>query len=377
MTLSLDSIFTALGVDPLSDGVQVVAAAQVQSPQPFAPLVPFVATRPLLVCGLADAESLQRTQAALLSCYPPEHALRLVKKGGVGQITVVALGQAEPAADLCAYAPALPVLSAVHGFDCLRQITARLRAPDGCPWHREQTHESLKHAVLEETYEVLEALDSGNGQELCEELGDLLMQVMMHAQIAGESGDFAIGDVLAGISSKLMRRHPHVFGDVQVDNAQDVLRNWQSIKQAEKKRKGDEAPPSLLGGVPVQLPGLAYAQAIQERAARVGFMRPSPDIVKTIHEGIDGALAAQTHEDRLAMYGEILFKLALWGGWFKQSGLNVSAEEALRMANQRYRERFMRVEALCRARGRDVSSLTDEERASLWNEAEETATTPQ
>lgn len=376
MTLSLDAVFALLHIDPLRDGVQVVAAAQVAAPQPFAPLVPFVATRPLLVCGLADAAALQHAQAALLSCFPAEHGLRLATQGTVTESTVGVLAHAAPAADLCAYAAALPVLAAVRSFECLRQVTARLRAPDGCPWDREQTHESLKHSVLEETYEVLEALDSGNRDELCEELGDLMMQVLMHAQLAYEAGEFAIGEVLAGISGKLMRRHPHVFGDVQVNGSQEVLRNWQSIKQAEKKTNGDGAPPSLLGGVPVHLPALAYAQAMQERAARVGFMRPAPGIVDAIHQGIDATQQAQTHDDRLAAYGEVLFKLAMWGGWLDKQGLHISAEEALRMASQRCRARFVRVEELCRAQNLDMGKLTVEQRERLWREAGEAKTTP-
>ncbi len=371
MPQSLDAVFAALGLNPLADSVQLVPAAQVAPPQPFAPLVPFVATRPLLVCGVTDAASLRRVQEALASLYPPDHEVLLLTDGVVTRCTVTGLAGVTPAPPLCIYAPALPVLEAVRSFECLHQITARLRAPDGCPWDREQTHESLKHAVLEETYEVLEALDSGDRTELCEELGDLLMQVMMHAQLAFEAGEFTIGDVLAGISSKLMRRHPHVFGETHVDGAQEVLRNWQSIKQAEKQQSGNEPPPSLLGGVPVQLPALAYAQAMQERAARVGFLRPSQDMAQVVQKAIHSLQAAQTHDARLAAYGEVLFLLAQWGGWFKQSGLNVSAEEALRMANQRYRRRFMRVEDICRARGRDMTTLTDEERTALWREAGE------
>ncbi len=364
MAFSLDTVFAALGRDPLAEGVQVVAAAQIAPPQAFAPLLPFVPTRPLLICGLDTTEALQRVGTALLTVYPNEFEAHLVTHGSDIVGTLTHLGQSSPAADLCAYLPGQPVLAAPGAFDALRQITAHLRAPNGCPWDRQQTHETLKPFLLEETYEVLDALDSGDRKELCEELGDLMMQVMIHSQVAAENGEFDVSDVLAGISSKLMRRHPHVFGDMQVSGAQEVLRNWQTIKQAEKKTVGDEPPPSLLGGVPAQLPALAYAQAMQERAGRVGFMRPEVD---TLH-GIAAYSAAIAHaasaDEKQALYGELLFRLALLG-----RALGVAAEDALRLANRRYREQFMRVEALCRERGMDMQTLDEAQRAELWHTA--------
>lgn len=294
MPSPLDTVFATLGIAPLDAGVQIVPAAQIAAPAPFSSLIPFASTRPLLICGLADQPTMQRVQAALHTLYPDNHQVRLVRGHAVVVSTVAQLEQALPAADLCAYLPTQPILAAVRSFDTLREITARLRAPDGCPWDRQQTHDTLKPFVLEETYEVLEALDSGNRQELCEELGDLIMQVMIHSQVAIENGEFDVNDVLAGISSKLMRRHPHVFGDVQVSGAQEVLRNWQSIKQEEKKINGDEPPASLLGGVPVQLPALAYAQAIQERAGRVGFLQATPEVTQLVNAALAAVNQAQT-----------------------------------------------------------------------------------
>jgi tetrapyrrole methylase family protein/MazG family protein len=361
MPLALDSIFASLNIDPLAEGVQIVAAAQVKPPQPFVPLLPFSVTRPLLICGLDSVELAQSVQTALRAAYPAEHTVQLVSTGKVTPSAVQGMGVVHPAPDLCAYLPALPVLAAVRTFDALCEITARLRAPDGCPWDRQQTHESLRSFVLEETYEVLEALDSGNRQELCEELGDLMMQVMIHSQVAAEAGEFEIGDVLAGISSKLMRRHPHVFGDVQVSGAQEVLRNWQSIKQAEKKVSGaNEPPPSLLGGVPVQLPALAYAQAMQERAGRIGFMQPAADLAQAIVAQVE-SLGAATGAEKEAIYGDVLFHLALLG-----RAMGVPAEDALRTANARYRQRFVAVEKACRARGLDMSALSEQDRRDLW-----------
>lgn len=365
MLLSLDHVFSALGIDPLAEGVQIVPAQQLRPPAPFAPLMGISATKPLLVCGLANAESLGRVQATLLSLYPDGQTVMLVRGGLTKKEQLHNLSRNEPAPNLCAFLPALPIFEAVRSCDALQEITARLRAPGGCPWDREQTHESLKPYVLEETYEVLEALDSGSRADLCEELGDLLMQVMIHAQIAVEDNEFNLGDILAGISSKLMRRHPHVFGDVQVSGAQEVLRNWQTIKQAEKQTTGDEPPPSLLGGVPMQLPALAYARAMLERAARVGFAQLSPASYDQAVAGIAAIQNASTPTQILAAYGDLLLTMVQMGRL-----LDVEAEEALRSANRRYRDRFTAVEAMCRERGLDVRELDDAQRRLLWREAE-------
>ena len=366
MPLSLDAVFAALATDPLAESVQIVAAASLTPPQAFSPLLPFTSTRPLLVCGMEDKPGLQRVQATLLVAYPADHQVQLVAGPAVSAITLGALGAAQPAPDLCAYLAAQPVLSAVRSLDTLREITARLRAPDGCPWDRQQTHESLKPFVLEETYEVLEALDTGDRAELCEELGDLLMQVMIHSQIAMENSEFTLDEVLAGICSKLIRRHPHVFGDVQVSGTHDVLRNWQTIKQGEKKTNGDEPPPSLLGSVPVQLPALSYAQAMQERAGRLGFMRPPDDVASRAAAGIAAVQHAGSGQERQAAFGDLLFTVTQLGRW-----LGIDAEEALRLANRRYRERFMAVEAECRKRGLAMSNLDEDERQLLWHDTYE------
>jgi tetrapyrrole methylase family protein / MazG family protein len=365
MPLSLDAVFSALGIDPLAGGVQIVPARHLKPPAPFAPLQGFSTTKPLLVCNLGDAQSLVRVQAALLPLYSAGQSVVLVYGSQAQPGRLGSLDQADAQPELCAFVPALPLLEDVRSADTLQEVTARLRAPGGCPWDREQTHESLKPYLLEETYEVLETLDSGSRADLCEELGDLLMQVMIHAQIAAEEGEFSLGDVLAGISSKLMRRHPHVFGNVQVSGSQEVLRNWQSIKQGEKQGSDREPPPSLLGSVPVQLPALAYAQAILERSARAGFRQPAPDAFAQAAEGIDAARRAATPVEKLAAYGDLLFALVQVG-----RSLDVEAEEALRMANRRYRDRFTAVETLCRQGGLDVHQLDDAQRQALWHEAE-------
>jgi len=365
-TFSLNAVFAALRLDTQAVAVQIVPAARLAPPQPFAPLLPFAVTQPLLVCGLADAPTLARAQATLLTAYPPDHEAKLIAGSAVSTVSVGTIAQHRPAPDLCIYLPPLDILDAASTFDALRYITARLRAPGGCPWDREQTHESLKPYLLQETYEVLDALDSGDLIKLREELGDLLMQVMIHAQVAAEAGTFDIGDVIAGIASKLVRRHPHVFADVRVSGAREVLRNWEQIKQAEREGNGEDgAGQSLLAGVPAHLPALACAQDMQERAARAGFDWPS----------IEGALSdvarqaadlpqAQTHGEKLDRLGDLLFSLV---GVARR--LEVDAEEALRLTNRRYRQRFTAMEALCRQRGLALNGLPYEEQKRLWEEA--------
>jgi tetrapyrrole methylase family protein/MazG family protein len=154
-------------------------------------------------------------------------------------------------------------------FQTLMDIVERLRAPGGCPWDREQTHQSLKRNLVEEAYEVLEAIDEGEPHLLAEELGDLLVQVAFHADIAREAGEFQLTDVLASVNRKLVRRHPHVFGDVSVADAREVERNWERIKEEERQQKGQRK--SSVDGIPKDLPALTYAQLMQDRVARVGF----------------------------------------------------------------------------------------------------------
>jgi len=245
-------------------------------------------------------------------------------------------------------------------FDDLEQIVARLRAPDGCPWDREQTHASLKKYLLEECYEVLEALDEGDTQKLCEELGDLLLQIALHAQIATEAGEFSMGDVLRGINAKLIHRHPHVFGDVKVADAREVEHNWEALKREERQEET-----SLLAGVVKEMPALAYSQAVQQRAAQAGFEWESVEgVMEKVDEELAELSSAQTQEEKVREFGDVLLALVSVARW-----LQIDAEEALRLANRRFYRRFTYMEELCRERGVDFRSLSFEEQNSLWERA--------
>jgi tetrapyrrole methylase family protein/MazG family protein len=245
-------------------------------------------------------------------------------------------------------------------FDTLEKIVAKLRAPDGCPWDRAQTHASIKPYLIEETYEVLQALDDGNAEKLCEELGDLLLQIMLHAQMASEAGEFNIRDVIQGISTKLIRRHPHVFGKSKAANADEVALEWEELKQNERK-EGD----SLLSSVPRGLPALSRSHSIQRRAAGVGFDWTNFEgILEKLVEELSELKKASTQQEKLHEFGDILFALVNAARW-----QGVDLEEALRLANERFCRRFRYMEKVCRERGIALRDLSFEEQNALWEEA--------
>jgi len=248
----------------------------------------------------------------------------------------------------------------LNRFATLVDIIARLRGPGGCPWDREQTHASLREALLEECYEVLEALDEGDKKRLAEELGDLLMQVVFHAQIAAEAGEFDIGDVIRSISAKLVQRHPHVFGSLKVKDADEVLAKWDELK---KKERGSET--SIMVNVPKQLPALSYSQEIQSRAARVGFDWENIDgIIDKLVEEVREFKQTDSQERRAREFGDLLFTLV---NLARRLGLD--SESALREASRRFYHRFSYMEEVCRKRGIALKDLSFEEQNALWDEA--------
>jgi tetrapyrrole methylase family protein / MazG family protein len=208
----------------------------------------------------------------------------------------------------------------------------------------------------------LDALDAGDMEALCEELGDLLLHVVMHTQIASEAGDFNAAQVVAGIEAKIRRRHPHVFDNVEVDGVGQVLENWDSIKQTEHD---DAYNQSAMNGVPVALPALAQASKIAHRAVKVGFdWQDVKGVVAKVREEMDELLAAGSLEEQEAELGDLLFTLVNWGRW-----LNLDAENALRLANKRFMQRFRELERLLESRGRQLHELEREEIAALWLES--------
>jgi len=258
-------------------------------------------------------------------------------------------------------------------FQRLAEIIARLRAPDGCPWDREQTHATLRTHLLEEACETMEAIDSGDQAHLCEELGDLLMQPVLHAQIASESGAFDIVDVIEGISDKLVRRHPHVFGELIVADSGEVLRHWDAIKRDEKAKQG-KTPASVLHGVPNTLPALSQAMETSKKAAKAGFEWPDvAGVLAKLREEIDELEAELADEslpkdaarERIAEeLGDLLFTAVNVARWRK-----VDPELALRDTVRRFRARFEHMEVAAQSRGAKLEELSPEEWDELWEDA--------
>ncbi len=246
-------------------------------------------------------------------------------------------------------------------FEELVEIMARLRAPDGCPWDREQSYKDIAAHTLEETHEVLHAIDQEDFKALCEELGDLLLQVLFYAQIASEEGRFKIDDVIDGIKKKLIHRHPHVFGDAKVSGSGEVLKQWEQLKKLEGKK-------SVVGGVPASLPALLKAFRLGEKTSRVGFDWPDADgILSKVEEEAHELHEARANGDESGIdheYGDLLFTIANLGRFLK-----VDPEGSLRRATDRFMGRFKWIEDEAQKKGRELKSLSDKEWDTLWNEA--------
>ncbi len=354
----IEPVLTCLGLDAL-DGLQLVDATELAA-RHHPPVNP---DRPTLVGQLYGRHLAGDVKLTLLNLFPAEHPVVLVRGAGTAEekVTPLPLCELDRSEEIdhltTLYLPPLPQASSLESF---QDTIAHLRAPDGCPWDREQTHQSLRAALLEETYEVLTALDADDMDALCEELGDLLLQILLHAQIAGEEGDFNLAQVIEKINAKIKRRHPHVFGDVVVSGTEEVLHNWEEIKREEK----GEARGSMLDNVPPTLPALAQAQSYQRRVVRVGFDWPDVEgVIAKVAEEVEELRRAPDAVKRAEELGDLLFSLVNLARW-----LGVDAESALRAANARFARRFAAMEDLCRRRGLHLANLSPAELDALWEE---------
>jgi tetrapyrrole methylase family protein/MazG family protein len=259
----------------------------------------------------------------------------------------------------------VPPLAYSGSLPALAETVAYLRGPDGCPWDKEQTPLSIRVGLIEEVAEALEAIESENAADICEELGDVLFHIVMQAQMAAEAGDFNLTDVIAGIDAKLRRRHPHVWGDVELSGSSEVLVNWEKLKALEKV--GEAESNSILDNIPRTFPALVQAQKIQNRVAKVGFDWPDiSGVIDKVTEEIGELKAAENTADQSAELGDLLFAVVNWGRW-----LDIDAEISLRDANLRFEHRFREIENLARERGLDLSSADLETLDALWEEAKE------
>lgn len=366
----IEPALAALELDAL-DGLQVFDALDVVSLN-HPPLNP---DYPALIAQVYSRAVASDLKLVLMNQYADDHPVVWLDGAGTDREQVrhmplyeIDRHEATPLTTLCVM-PNSPVTS----FEGFQETIARLRSPEGCPWDREQTHGSLRANLLEESYEVLEAIDDEDPDALCEELGDLLLQVVLHAQIAVEEGEFTMAEVISRIDSKLKRRHPHVWGGIDVAGVRDVITNWEAIKRLERADKGAETR-SLLDSIPKALPALAQAAAYTDRAGRIGFDQVDADgIWVDLNGGIVSrlnamlaSLPAGSHDAQDPMsgmhtLGDALLVLVDWARRHK-----IDPEVALREANERFAQRFSALESASRKGILSLETASPADIRDLW-----------
>lgn len=360
----LDSVFAALSLDPLPRSAVVDALILARGHHP-----PFPPDAPALIAQIYDRQIAAETKITLMAVYPDEHPVTLVHAAGtddacVEEVPLYQIDRGEQIGLLTTLY--VPPLGAATSLESFQQIVAHLRAPEGCPWDQEQTHQSLRPNLLEEAYEVVEAIDADDPAAMAEEFGDLLLQIVLHAQIAGEYGEFTMADVIEGIHTKIVRRHPHVFGDETLDEAGEVIRNWERLKAVERNESG-EPEKGLLDGVANALPALSQAQTYQKRVKRVGFDWPEMEgVIDKIREEIEELRTAPDAQSRADELGDLLFSVVNLARW-----LDIDAESALREANARFRMRFAKIEQAARETGLSLEEMELDQLDSLWEAAKD------
>ncbi|HTO99991.1 MAG TPA: nucleoside triphosphate pyrophosphohydrolase [Anaerolineales bacterium] len=357
----LEPAFSALGLDPYPRLALCDALALGPAHVP-----PFTPDAPVLIAQVYSRLVAAEVKSTLNAIYPDAHPVRFVHAAGTDQqlvedLQLYEIDRSEHIGLLsCLY---LSPLGEGTAFEAFQEIVAHLRAPDGCPWDKEQTHASLRQHLLEESYEAIAAMDAEDPAAMREEFGDLLLQIVLNAQIASEEGEFTSNDVIRGIYDKIIRRHPHVFGDVKVAGVEGVLQNWEKLK--EKERRAEKREKGLMDGVPVALPALSQAQEYQDRAARVGFDWPEIEgVLEKVTEEVQEVKAAEGELELAAEVGDLLFALVNLARWKK-----IDAESALRGTNQKFRRRFAHIERAAKSQGRNLSDFSLDEMESFWQEA--------
>ena len=358
----LEPTFRTLELDPFPNLVcaDAMKIASAQTPQ-------FPPSSPALIAQIYSRMVASDVKLSLMNVYPDEHPVKLVHGAGTDEERVEELPLYE--IDHSEYLGLLsslyiPPLSLYSSFESFQEVIARLRAPDGCPWDREQTHESLRPFLLEESYEALDALDRGDMTDLQEELGDLLLQILLHAQIASEEGDFNIHHVIEGVGRKLVRRHPHVFSDVEVGGVSGVIHKWEQIKAEERQENGETGKKGLVDGVPKTLPALSQAGEIIERTGRVRFdkllKKGNPQKIQElidVFKKADDKIRKKVLEDILLGVSALAYQS------------NLDAESALREALGRFRIRFGLMESYALENGEALVDMSDEKKETLWRKA--------
>ena len=367
----LEPVCSALELDPLASGLQIVDATALASLGADEIAGTIIPTTPLLVAQVYNRRLASAVKLALGEIYPDEWSVRLVRVADddgaetVVDLPLYELDRSNLANHLSTlYVPPRDLMAALRLPETLRYITMRLRRePDGCPWDRQQTHQTLTHYVREETYEVIEAIEENNMEKLAEELGDLLLQVYLHAEIGRQEGEFSIGDVFEQVNAKLIRRHPHVFGEVKVNSAGQVVQNWEAIKKQERAAAGkDVQAESVLDRMPQASPALVIAQEYGKRIASVGFeFDRLENVIDKLHEELTELQEAETPEHQREELGDVLFMVTEIARW-----LRIDAEETLRLAIRKFRRRVQAMETFARQEGRALTSYSTAEWDELW-----------
>lgn len=366
----LDEAFIRLGFDPI-EGFQLLDASGLDASL----LQPRLHT---VIGQVYDTFTASDVKLALMELYPDDykitvgHALGVEGQEQILQVPLYELDRVEGYGNLSlVYVPrSEDEMLRQRTFARLHEIVAILRSPEGCPWDREQTHASIRKNLIEETYEVLETIDEDDPEHMQEELGDLLLQVMLHSQMEEEIGTFNVFDVIQGLNDKLIFRHPHVFGQNKAEDAEAALSNWEQMKAEEKRRKGlDPGQASVLDGIPKDLPALMKAYKLQKKASKVGFdWERINDVLDKIEEELAELREAVeqdlTLEEKTAELGDLLFAAANAARF-----LHTDPEEALSMTNRKFIQRFHFIEDELRARGKTVHESSLEEMDAIWQQA--------
>ena len=360
----IEPCLALLGIDAL-DGLQILDALEIAA-QYHPPINP---AKPALLAQVYNKAVASNLKLALMNQYPDDLAVKLVHGAGRDEALVE---------ELCLYeidrsdkihvmtALFLPALDPLSSFESFQDVIAHLRSPEGCPWDREQTHQSLRPFLIEETYEVLDALDAEDPKALYEELGDLLLQIVLHTQIAIDDGEFSMSDILRHVNKKMIRRHPHVWGDVDVGgDPQQVTSNWEDIKRSEQVSAGAEER-SLLDGVPKGSPALLVAHQYSKRASKVGFDWPDASgVEEKAREEFNEIFASGTSAEKTQEIGDLIFVLVNWLRWL---GVD-DPESLLREINAKFYRRFAYVEARARQDKGALSDYSLEELDEFWQAA--------
>ena len=363
----VEPCLSLLGIDALDAGLQIVDALSIAA-QYHPPINP---ARPALLGQVYSRAVASDLKLTLMNQYPDEFMVQLVHSAGSADAHVDALPLYE--IDRCSRIDIrtslyLPPLGELSSFEALQNIIAHLRSPEGCPWDREQTHKSLRPYLIEEAYEVLEALDAGDSQALCQEMGDLLLQILLHTQIAIDEGEFAMADLLRHLNEKMIRRHPHVWGDVPATGDFGQLSQiWQAATAAERADEG-KAPKSILDGIPGGAPALFVAHRYSARAAKLGFdWLDVGGVEAKFKEELAEVFSAETGELRAKEIGDLIFVLVNWLRWL---GVD-DPESLLRETNAKFYRRFRHVESQAELAGKSVSEVGLDELEEWWGQAKQ------